>query len=65
MRKTKRMGGACDGRRKWESIWKVVGEGVIEGVGFCSSVSWAVDNVLNQQFSAGGRGGVVTSMRVE
>lgn len=54
MRKTKRMGGACGGRRQCESIWRAVGEGVIEGAGFCSSVSWAVDSVLNQQFSAGG-----------
>lgn len=37
-----------------EITWKAVGEGMIEGFGFCSSVSWAVDNVLNQQFSAGG-----------
>lgn len=37
-----------------ESIWKAVGEGMVEDVGFCSSVSWAVDNVLKQQFSAVG-----------
>lgn len=37
-----------------ESLWKAVGEGMVEDVGFCSSVSWAVDNVLKQQFSAVG-----------